>query len=138
MILAGVKIQVPEMALVSLLPNAGTRAGPLAAIVRPGNSKIFKTFPLKNETYCCRFGVCCIFVIQDTGGTINQNCTYIQNPGFPSAYSETTALTYTVTKCSDCKPFTSQRLKIDQKVTLNVYILSGRKLIKNAQNGPFW
>ena len=47
MILAGVKIQVPEMALVSLLPNVGTRAGPLAAIVRPGNSKIFKTFPLK-------------------------------------------------------------------------------------------
>ena len=37
----------------------------------------------------------------ESGGTINQNCTYIQNPGFPSTYSATTALTYTVDKCSN-------------------------------------
>ena len=47
-----------------------------------------------------RFGVCCYFR-RDSAGELNQNCTYIQNPGFPSKYSETNALTYTIKKCSD-------------------------------------
>ena len=46
------------------------------------------------------FGVCCLFVITDGSSTITQNCTYIQNPGFPSVYSSTTGLTYTVSKCT--------------------------------------
>ena len=40
---------------------------------------------------------------------------------------------------------TTRCLKITEKVSFNiaseasyVYILSGQKLIKNAQNGPFW
>ena len=48
-----------------------------------------------------RFGVCCLFTVSSTGSTINQNCTYLQNPGFPSTYTSTTSLTYTVAKCSD-------------------------------------
>ncbi len=36
-----------------------------------------------------------------TSTNIDQNCTYVQNPSFPSVYSATTALTYTVKKCSD-------------------------------------
>ena len=53
--------------------------------------------------------------------------------------------------CDKCKvrPFLSKRtsrcLKITEKVSFNiaseasyVYNLSGQKLIKNAQNGPFW
>ena len=39
--------------------------------------------------------------MQTASQEINQNCTYIQNPGFPSAYTETTALTYTIRKCAD-------------------------------------
>ena len=39
--------------------------------------------------------------MQSASDEITQNCTYIQNPSFPSAYTETTALTYTVKKCAD-------------------------------------
>jgi len=46
------------------------------------------------------FGVCCLFIVTDTSTTINQNCTYIQNPSFPSVYSSETALAYTINKCS--------------------------------------
>ena len=38
--------------------------------------------------------------------------------------------------------YSARCLKITEKVSINiasyVYILSGQKLIKNAQNGPFW
>ena len=41
--------------------------------------------------------------------------------------------------------YTTQCLKITEKVSYNIaseasyaYILSGLKLIKNAENGPFW
>jgi len=47
------------------------------------------------------FGVCCLFIVSATSTTINENCTYIQNPSFPSVYADTTALTYTINKCSD-------------------------------------
>merc|ERR1712062_267321 len=46
------------------------------------------------------FGVCCVFIITGTG-EVNQNCSYIQNPSFPSTYGDTTSLTYTIKKCSD-------------------------------------
>ena len=35
-----------------------------------------------------------------TSTTISENCTYIQNPSYPSVYSETSALKYTINKCS--------------------------------------
>merc|ERR1712226_251975 len=38
------------------------------------------------------FGVCCVFIITGTG-EVNQNCSYIQNPSFPSTYADTTTLT---------------------------------------------
>ena len=47
-----------------------------------------------------RFGVCCIFLVSASGGIISQNCTYIRNPGFPSAYSGTGSVSYTIQKCS--------------------------------------
>jgi len=46
------------------------------------------------------FGVCCVFILSTTGD-ISQNCSYIQNPSYPSSYGDTTSLTYTVRKCSD-------------------------------------
>jgi hypothetical protein len=50
----------------------------------------------------CSFGVCCVFTLSTTG-TVTQNCTYIQNPGYPSIYSSTSGVTYTVNKCSSGK-----------------------------------
>ena len=46
------------------------------------------------------FGVCCLFLVSEVSTVINENCTYIRNPGFPSVYSATNALTYTIQKCS--------------------------------------
>ena len=48
-----------------------------------------------------RFGVCCVFLVSDSGSNINQNCTYIRNPGFPQAYSATTGVQYTINKCAN-------------------------------------
>lgn len=46
------------------------------------------------------FGVCCLFTVSAGASQITQNCTYIQNPSFPSVYSDTTSLRYTINKCS--------------------------------------
>jgi len=46
------------------------------------------------------FGVCCLFIASAGGSTVTQNCSYIQNPSFPSAYAATTALSYTIAKCA--------------------------------------
>lgn len=46
------------------------------------------------------FGVCCLFLVSTAGSTINQNCTYLRNPGFPTTLTGTTSLTYTVNKCA--------------------------------------
>lgn len=45
------------------------------------------------------FGVCCVFFVTSTGGNINQNCTYIRNPGYPNAYDGTGQVSYTIQKC---------------------------------------
>ena len=51
------------------------------------------------------FGVCCVFVVTSTSGTIRENCTYIQNEGFPTALnsSATSGLSYTIGKCNDSR-----------------------------------
>ena len=94
-------------------------------LVFSNNSTIFTTINLQTVfTYYCRvfitlateelvgvdknvyanfsrFGVCCLFLVSSSGGTINQNCTYIRNPNFPSVYGSTTAVSYTIQKCSN-------------------------------------
>ena len=47
-----------------------------------------------------RFGICCLF-ISKASGTISENCTYIQNPGFPTAYTTLSTVSWTVNKCSN-------------------------------------
>ncbi len=55
-----------------------------------------------NVSMCHRFGVCCLFILDGTGTTaINQNCTYIQNPGFPSEYADVNDLSFTINRCSN-------------------------------------
>lgn len=43
------------------------------------------------------FGVCCVFMSID-GSDVSQNCSYIQNPGFPNNYVGS-GISYTVGKC---------------------------------------
>jgi len=50
------------------------------------------------------FGVCCVFTTTETSATISENCTYIQNPGFPSPFTDTasdSSFTYTADKLSE-------------------------------------
>eukprot|EP00093_Oithona_nana_P006559 06559.XXX_116884_118935_1 [CDS] Oithona nana genome sequencing. len=45
------------------------------------------------------FGVCCVFMYNDDDKTdVNYNDTYLQNPDYPSAYSETNSISYTINK----------------------------------------
>ncbi len=46
--------------------------------------------------------MCCVFIVDGENGDtqVNENCTYIQNPGFPSVTSDTAGITYTVNRCS--------------------------------------
>jgi len=46
------------------------------------------------------FGVCCLFVFNSASTSITENCTYIQNPNFPSAYGSTSTISWTVNKCA--------------------------------------
>jgi len=46
------------------------------------------------------FGVCCLFIVSLASSSISENCTYIQNPSFPSVYTSETALSYKINKCA--------------------------------------
>merc|ERR1712226_1541691 len=46
------------------------------------------------------FGVCCLFVYSSVSTTISQNCSYIQNPNFPSAYASTSTIAWQINKCA--------------------------------------
>jgi len=46
------------------------------------------------------FGVCCVITVSTCGGTVSQNCSFIENVGFPSGRTLTGACAYTITRCS--------------------------------------
>jgi len=50
------------------------------------------------------FGTCCIIRVRGTtdnrGGTVTQNCSYIENVDFPAAEAATATNTYMINKCS--------------------------------------
>ena len=50
-----------------------------------------------------RFGVCCVFMTSTCGDTITMNCSYIKNPSYPSALTSTSACSFTIGKCDNCK-----------------------------------
>ena len=54
-----------------------------------GYKNYFNALPVIFVTSCkCfRFGVCCIFLISASGGTVDQNCSYIQNCVLAQAHS---------------------------------------------------
>jgi len=45
------------------------------------------------------FGVCCVIRVSSCGGSVTQNCSYIESPSYPSEYSTTGTCSYTVTRC---------------------------------------
>ena len=88
-----------EMELVSLPLSAVIKVVLLMETVLLGKS--FQKYRYKIPIlYSFRFGVCCVFIISTTSSKTANNCSYIQNPDFPSVYSETSSLTYTIEKCS--------------------------------------
>jgi hypothetical protein len=60
---------------------------------------LIRILDFKNFWNFFRFGVCCVFKLTKAG-IVNQNSTYIQNPGFPAAYTSTAGIAYTVNKVS--------------------------------------
>merc|ERR1712110_52849 len=46
------------------------------------------------------FGVCCIIKTSTCGGSVAKNCSYLENPSYPSAYTTTGDCSYTVSRCS--------------------------------------
>jgi len=57
------------------------------------------------------FGVCCTFLKSACSSSVTNNCTYITNPSYPSAYTTTTECAYTVTPISS--DICSIRLDLD-------------------------
>ena len=64
-----------------------------------------KTFWSTNKLLSSfRFGVCCVFILNTLQATtVTQNCTYIQNSGFPNELTDTNPVSFTVAKCSNGK-----------------------------------
>lgn len=52
-------------------------------------------------TCAASFGVCCVFMFSTCGSTIRRNCSYIKNPGFPTAYTDSAACSFTIAKCDN-------------------------------------
>jgi hypothetical protein len=75
-----------------------------------------------------RFGVCCVFLISTSGSKIDQNCTYIRNPGFPAALTTTTAISYTVSKV--VRGIILKSLNVRYYFVFKDWLLSGILLIK--------
>merc|ERR1719278_1566463 len=46
------------------------------------------------------FGVCCTFTLSSCGSSVSQNCTYIQNPSYPTSYTTTGTCAFSVTPLS--------------------------------------
>jgi len=46
------------------------------------------------------FGVCCTFTVSTCGSTISNNCSYIENPTYPTTYSTAGSCAYSVTPIS--------------------------------------
>ena len=115
--------RLTETEPVSRRQNAQTREEPSKDHVQPGktspqftaeivqlrfnDSLVFLKNLLPFEAHTCfitlifcRFGACCVFILDSKDSTtINYNDTYIQNPGYPNTFSDTTSLSYTINKC---------------------------------------
>merc|ERR1711936_1193815 len=50
------------------------------------------------------FGTCCLFTVDECGGTAQENCTYIRNEGWPNSLNgepDNTMCAFTINKCKE-------------------------------------
>ena len=45
--------------------------------------------------------MCCVFLVTSCGSTVSNNCTYVQNPSYPSSYSTSGTCSYSVSPLND-------------------------------------
>ena len=104
MINSGVRLH-RETALAIVPQNAETKMGKLQVVAQQGkysnqfdffstrssfcHTSCYKLHPYLLFSNLHRFGVCCVFVYETSGSTISQNCSYIRNPNYPDAYTDT-------------------------------------------------
>ena len=69
-------------------------------VLKGKNRTLFNNQGWINQILFGRFGVCCLFSSSKSGDTIRENCSYVQNPNFPSVYTTSQAVTYTIEKCT--------------------------------------
>ena len=86
----------------------------------PANSIFVTLFLLWLYLFLLRFGVCCLFVYSSASTSISQNCSYIQNPNFPSAYGSTSTIAWQINKCATSKNI----LQVFSEFTWKILILS--------------
>lgn len=47
------------------------------------------------------FGVCCVYTVSACSSSVTKNCTYIENPSYPTTYATAGTCAYTVTRTQD-------------------------------------
>lgn len=55
----------------------------------------------KDGNCAAGFGVCCVNTVNVCGSSVTKNCTYIDNPGYPTNYATAQDCSYTVTRVQD-------------------------------------
>jgi len=81
-----------------------------------------------NDGNCAAgFGICCTFKMTGCGGDVNNNCTYLQNEGYPSAYTTASkTCTYSVkTVRDDICQLRLDFTKLDVPITANTGACDG-------------
>merc|ERR1712038_1442699 len=83
-------------------PNAGctSQSGTTGISSVNRNGTCYTATECSDNGGAAGFGVCCLFVYSSASTTISQNCSYIQNPNFPSAYGSTSTIAWQVNKCA--------------------------------------
>ena len=84
--------------------NALQKVGPSTAIVPQASVfvvhfckyQLWSTSPQLIKNYLCYF----CFRVSTCGSTVSENCTYVQNPSYPSSYTTAGSCEYTVTPLS--------------------------------------
>ena len=79
------------------------------------------------------FGVCCQIVLNGCGGTVTRNCTYIQNPEYPSSTTAASSCKFVFTRESTDICFI--RLDFDITVADPISLPNAPADVGGARNG---
>ena len=73
--------------------------------------------------------------VSDSGTTVDQNCTYIQNPSYPSTYTTAGTVTYSVSPCQDGNVLRKYILLI--KCYIKGHFFTGEKFYSRGLNSSY-